>query len=156
MRQAQTYIARPVGKTGPVKIGCSLDPKGRLPNLKRHGWGRCELLVTIPGAEWERRLHVKFYDRRIRGEWFEPSGEMERMIDGIQAGSFDLESLPPIRKLTGFRSKGPGPKHGADTAELFTTSGVPVVFMNRGNGPEFFTFIPVQVVERAAERIARE
>jgi hypothetical protein len=54
-----------------VKIGCSVDPHARLPEIQ---WG-CPLPLTLeavmPGNNSEeRRLHRWYADDRIHGEWF--------------------------------------------------------------------------------------
>lgn len=65
-----------------VKIGSSIDPYARLPEIQ-HG---CPLLITIeavmPGdASEEFRLHRWFTEERIRGEWFTITEEIERLIE---------------------------------------------------------------------------
>lgn len=64
-----------------VKIGFSLDPHGRLPEIQ---WG-CPLPLVLeavrPGkVEDERTLHMRFVDDRIRGEWFTITPMIEAMI----------------------------------------------------------------------------
>jgi hypothetical protein len=58
-------------ETGTVKIGHSVDPWSRLPELQL----ACPLPITIEailpgGREEELGFHRRFEDQRIRGEWF--------------------------------------------------------------------------------------
>lgn len=64
-----------------VKIGYSVEPRARLPEIQ---WG-CPLPLTLeavmPGdASEERRLHRWFVDDRITGEWFRLSEMIELII----------------------------------------------------------------------------
>lgn len=64
-----------------VKIGSSVDPWGRLPEIQLG----CPLKLTIeailPGdAEEEFKYHAWFADDRIRGEWFTLTPMIETII----------------------------------------------------------------------------
>lgn len=68
-------------QAGAVKIGCSADPHGRLPEIQ---WG-CPMLLrleaVLPGNyKDEKALHASFADKRIRGEWFHLIPEIEELI----------------------------------------------------------------------------
>lgn len=91
----QIYFARPVGQKGPVKIGCSGSPSLRLSSLgSRLPW-KIEFAAKRPGPyDLERRLHAKFLPLHLRHEWFSWSPEMQEVIDAINDGSFDPDSLP--------------------------------------------------------------
>jgi hypothetical protein len=61
------------GEDGPVKIGFSKNPRGRLSSLQCGIPERLTLLGVIPGGkEREQELHREFGKARINGEWFYP------------------------------------------------------------------------------------
>lgn len=69
-------------RDGSVKIGRSVDPRGRLTALRCANGGRhLALRATMPGAAAEERaLHARFGSLRIRGEWFRPEPELLEFI----------------------------------------------------------------------------
>lgn len=95
----QTYFARPVGEDGPVKIGRSLSPWARKWDLRAPNGSKVDLFLVIPG-DWERRFHARFADWHIGGEWFAINDELTHVLDVIEAGAFDLNSLPAGRRLS--------------------------------------------------------
>lgn len=69
------------GDQGPVKIGHADDPELRLRNLQTAHYEPLRLLVIYPGgSQLEAMLHEQFAKDRIRGEWFHPTDELERMV----------------------------------------------------------------------------
>jgi len=61
------------GADGPVKIGYSKNPKGRLSSLQVGFPEPLTLLGVIPGGKpMEEELHRQFGRARIKGEWFTP------------------------------------------------------------------------------------
>src|SRR5574341_1136092 len=101
------------GEFGPIKIGYSADPVGRLRNLATSTHVELRMLATVDGdADDERALHEKFAHHRIRREWFKPAAEIlayigltesipgkihREPIDTARptASLGDLEILPP-------------------------------------------------------------
>lgn len=64
-----------------VKIGSSLEPHGRLPEIQHS----CPLPLTLEavlpgGREEELAFHRRFEDDRIRGEWFTITAIIETII----------------------------------------------------------------------------
>lgn len=58
---------------GPIKIGFSEDPKTRLVALQTHNPAKLQILSVIEGSsDDETRLHKKFADHKVQGEWFRP------------------------------------------------------------------------------------
>lgn len=70
------------GDNGPVKIGHSIEPYGRLKSLSMGGPETYRLVAWIDGdRDKERELHKKFSDARINGEWFKLNDELANLID---------------------------------------------------------------------------
>lgn len=90
------YFIKPVGKPGPIKIGCSQTPDARLESINAWAPYPLEMLVSISGSfELERRLHTCFSAFHSHGEWFHPSDELARGIEALKNGkpveeAFDL------------------------------------------------------------------
>ena len=99
------YFARRTDGTGPIKIGCSACPAGRVKQLGFDHADTFELLATAKGnIDTERWLHRRFAAHRAEAprrddkdgpiagatEWFEPVAELLDMIAGVDAGAIDL------------------------------------------------------------------
>lgn len=96
------YFVRQTDGGGPVKIGCSQLPEGRLSALMTWAPYPLEIVAKLPGDETlERRFHAKFAGSHTHREWFRPSAELTLTIAQIQAGLFDIDSLPPPKLVTG-------------------------------------------------------
>lgn len=68
-------------KDGPVKIGLTNDPRGRLQHLQTSSPDELLLLaVVMGGRSLERAYHRFFAGCRIRGEWFERHEFLEAEI----------------------------------------------------------------------------
>lgn len=95
------YFVRQADGCGPVKIGWSTNAAVRPTDIS---WStthrRMALLATVPGGQdVERRFHLRFLDHWIAREWFQPVDEIFEAVAGINAGDFDMASLPPLRSL---------------------------------------------------------
>lgn len=89
------YFIRPVGSDGPIKIGVSRNPKERLHTYSTWSPVPLEFAAVIAGPPaLERRFHAMFVGQHSHHEWFRPSAEMTAVIDEINAGTFDTETLP--------------------------------------------------------------
>lgn len=94
------YFIRPVGQVGPVKIGVSRMPTDRLYALA--GWSPVplEIIATIRGnGSTERQFHALFMDLSTHREWFRADPRIDAVCEAINAGTFDLESLPAPKTL---------------------------------------------------------
>lgn len=68
----QVYLAR--AEDGLCKIGISAKAKSRIQAMNRVRSDVVRLLHVIPAddaEEAERKLHRRFHDKRVRGEWFQ-------------------------------------------------------------------------------------
>lgn len=100
------YFLRPVGKSGPVKIGSSRQPIVRLEAFAAWSPEPLELVATVPGTlADEHGLHGYFAQHRSHGEWFMESPELTALIEAIQRGEIDRSGLPSAKRpygATGF------------------------------------------------------
>ncbi len=94
------YFIRPVGMDGPVKIGCSISPRGRKSDLSQWSPFPLEIAAQIPGDfRLERRFHAMFNDDHKTREWFDWSPELGAVIEAVAAGTFDVETLPAPKSV---------------------------------------------------------
>lgn len=101
------YFIKPVGMDGPIKIGQSASPEGRVRDLSRWCPFPLEIVAKIEGGrEVEERFHAAFIDHHERLEWFSPHPEILNAIAAINAGTFDVDSLPyPSGPIHGMRKR---------------------------------------------------
>jgi hypothetical protein len=89
------YFIKPVGMSGPIKIGVSVNPAARLADLQPCSPVPLEIVAQMPGDfTVERSLHEAFRDHHSHGEWFRVSVGLLRVIDEVNAGTFDPAGLP--------------------------------------------------------------
>lgn len=82
------YFIRPVGMDGPVKIGCSWDPEGRLATLGTWSPLPLEIALKIEGDfNTEKHLHNHFAADHSHHEWFRASAELLRVMASLKAGA---------------------------------------------------------------------
>jgi hypothetical protein len=68
-----------------VKIGYSVNPTRRRLSLESTRHANLELFATIKGgAGIERKMHKRFAEYRIHGEWFEASPELMAFIYSLR------------------------------------------------------------------------
>lgn len=96
--RSYVYFLRPVGQRGPVKIGSSVRPVGRLANYAIWSPLPLEVAATIAGdRDMEAQFHTLFAADHSHHEWFRGSDRMDAVIDAVRNGCFDLSSLPAPR-----------------------------------------------------------
>lgn len=84
---ALVYFLRPVGQAGPVKIGCSVEPGGRLATFMSWSPVKLEIAATVPGdSKIERRIHGVFGEQHSHSEWFYPSQRLTDFIESLANG----------------------------------------------------------------------
>lgn len=96
----RVYFIKPIGMDGPIKIGFSIMPTKRRDNLAAWSPFALEIVAEIDGdrlLEW--RFHAKFFESHQRNEWFAATPELLADIKAINAGTFDIDALPPPRCL---------------------------------------------------------
>jgi hypothetical protein len=94
-RPAVVYFLRPIGARGPVKIGHSVNPEGRLDVYASWSPIPLELVARLSGPRsLERRFHAKFRTSWIHHEWFRWTPELGATLDGINERTFDVSTLP--------------------------------------------------------------
>lgn len=83
----RVYFLRPVGLPGPVKIGCSIAPEGRLATIAAWSPIRLEIVAIVDGGhELEVALHKRFAHLALHGEWFGVDADLQAVIDQAIAG----------------------------------------------------------------------
>lgn len=76
------YFVKPIGMSGPIKIGFAADFEVRFQSLQTGSPIPLEALRVIEGTQQtELALHRKFAAHRLHGEWFEPCAELLAFID---------------------------------------------------------------------------
>lgn len=94
------YFMRPVGFEGPVKIGFSSLPEERLLTYAVISPLPLEIAARIPGGQsLEMRFHQRFAALHSHHEWFRASPELTRVIAEVAADAFDIDTLPPAKRL---------------------------------------------------------
>lgn len=67
-----------------IKIGVSTSVKQRLASLQTSSPTKLVLLATVEGArEDEARLHRRFANERIAGEWFRSDGTLQAFVSSL-------------------------------------------------------------------------
>lgn len=98
MTDKTVYFLRPIGKNGPIKIGCSMHPIKRLRTVEIWSPQKLEIAASAPGSHFhENALHHRFANQRLHGEWFKASAELTALIDSVIATG----ALPPVAMPSG-------------------------------------------------------
>ena len=129
----RVYFIKPIGMTGPVKIGVSIAPDNRRKTLETWSPFPLEIVAEIEGGyALESRFHTLFIESYRKHEWFDWTPEMQAVIDAINAGSFDTASLPKPINRSAFRK----PRDNSIyTPEWRYKASVTARFRHRGSYP---------------------
>lgn len=96
----RVYFIKPKGMAGPIKIGSSVSACRRRADLERWSPVPLEIVAELDGSyETEMRFHARFAKLQERGEWFTATRDLLAVIAEVAAGTFDVDSLPPPRRL---------------------------------------------------------
>lgn len=86
-KNGYVYFIGPIGLDGPVKIGWSARPEGRLFELASWSPLPLEVVVTIPGSmQLEANIHDCFADCWSHHEWFSSTPRLSKLIEDLKAG----------------------------------------------------------------------
>lgn len=108
MRTDNLYFAARADGTGPIKIGRTGNLNFRRQALTLDAGAKVEMLVALPGlAHLERHFHTLFVADHVGHEWFDRSAALLDTIDQLQAGVFDMGTLPEPKPLPTERGKAP-------------------------------------------------
>lgn len=105
MSDKRVYFLRPIGHIGPIKIGCSIQPKLRLETYLPWSPIKLELIATAPGGHaQERHLHGMFQSDWLHHEWFSASKRLLALIDHVVENG-ELPELPRVLQFRALRNK---------------------------------------------------
>jgi hypothetical protein len=94
------YFFRPKGQDGPIKVGTSSCPAGRMVTYMAWSPVPLEICAQIEfgsraaAREAERKFHTRYDEHRLHHEWFAAHPLILRDIDMIRRHVFRLTSLP--------------------------------------------------------------
>lgn len=96
----RVYFIKPIGMDGPIKIGASKSPGDRCGSLETWCPFPLEVVAELAGTtEIERRFHAMFRLDHRGHEWFNVTDRLLDVIASINAGNFDVSTLPEPRVL---------------------------------------------------------
>jgi hypothetical protein len=79
-------------KTNSVKIGTTENLNKRLPQLQTSSDDLLVVILTLQGdCELEKRLHLRFSEFRLKGEWFSFSEEVKRFVNETHCKSISTK-----------------------------------------------------------------
>ena len=90
------YFVQP-SRGGPIKVGWSENPWGRLSDLQQGCWEELRIIATlrllpdqdgygVGAGSFERAIHERFRKHRLQREWFSFDGEFKDFIDALLGG----------------------------------------------------------------------
>lgn len=112
--RSRVYFIKPVGMDGPIKIGCSGAPLGRLKTFSTWSPFELELMGSVEGGHSdETALHRRFSDMHTRHEWFMSSPLLRQTIERILGGMSVKDACKGIAEKNSIK----GQKHPARTPD---------------------------------------
>jgi hypothetical protein len=88
------YFVKPIGLDGPIKIGCSFTPEGRLSALMTWSPWPLEIIATVRGdRDLEKNIHECFAHSHSHREWFRSTPELRAAIAKIAGGAPVAEAI---------------------------------------------------------------
>lgn len=87
MKMKRVYFMKPIGRDGPIKIGCSGWPNERLLQIAIWSPDPLEVIYSEEGSfKLERNLHRCFADYHRHSEWFEAGPRLVEALARLKAG----------------------------------------------------------------------
>lgn len=100
MSSGHVYFIRPVGMTGPTKIGFSIAPERRLMALSVWSPYPLEVAAKTPGSHrLERQFHNLLADHWTHHEWFRDDQQVTAVVEEVARGVFDFSRLDQTESL---------------------------------------------------------
>ena len=126
MKEKFVYFIQAEGN-GPIKIGCSQNPKIRLGQFKTWSPYPLRMIACAPGDFYDEMIiHGEFSAACIHGEWFHPTEVLLKYIDGVvKSGIIPRDMRPgPNPTLSTLRYDVDWSKYGTDLGGISKTIGV--------------------------------
>lgn len=100
-QRSNVYFIKPVGLSGPIKIGVSGQPEERLKTLMAWSPLPLEMIVIVSGThQLEQRIHDCFAYAHLHREWFSPVHDLVLGIENLLNGK-PIEEAFDLSKPTG-------------------------------------------------------
>lgn len=105
------YLIRQTDGRGPIKIGCSYRPVGRLALIASWSPYPLEIIATFKGSfQVERQIHDCLWRSYSHREWFHPTEEVVAFANAMIAGTPVEQALDlNVKYRTRYASKHPAP-----------------------------------------------
>jgi len=112
-REAKKYVyfIKPVGASGPIKIGCSMRPLGRLMEMSTWSPVKLELVYfEIGDHHLELNIQMCFADYHSHMEWFRAGPRLIKALERLRAGVPIAEAID-LTDVRGQRYVKDGKRH---------------------------------------------
>lgn len=96
MNEKQRFVYFIQAGNGPVKIGVAAESSKRLAELQTGNAETLRIIATIEGDyAREGKLHARFSDHRLRGEWFNADPVLS-VLGEVHSPSFKTQETRPL------------------------------------------------------------